>query len=36
MARSRQSENKYPFYKIVDVGDDGELEITRYRVEDNG
>ena len=35
MARSRQSEDKFAFYKIKDIGDDGELEITRYRVDDN-
>ena len=35
MARSRQSEERHAFYKIKDVKDDGELEITRYRVEDN-
>lgn len=35
MARSRQSENKYPFYRIKDIDDLGRLEITRYRAEDN-
>jgi DNA polymerase-3 subunit alpha len=35
MARSRQSENKHAFYKIIDIDDMGRLEITRYRAEDN-
>lgn len=35
MARSRQSETKHAFYKIIDVDDMGRLEITRYRAEDN-
>lgn len=35
MARSRQSEERYAFYKIKDIDDLGQLEITRYRAEDN-
>lgn len=35
MARSRQSENKYVFYKVLDINDLGQLEITRFRSEDN-
>jgi DNA polymerase-3 subunit alpha len=34
MARSRHSENKHAFYKIKDIDDVGQLEITRYRVDD--
>jgi DNA polymerase-3 subunit alpha len=34
MARSRQSEEKHAFYKIKDVDDVGQLEITRYRAEE--
>ena len=34
MARSRQSENKFAFYKILDVDDVGTLNITRYRADD--
>lgn len=34
MARGRQSEGKYPFYKILGVEDSGLLEITRYRADD--
>lgn len=34
MARSRQSENKYAFYKILDIDDCGLLDITRYRADD--
>ena len=33
LARSRQSEEKHAFYKILDISDAGELEITRYRCE---
>lgn len=35
MARSRQSEQKHSFYKIIGVDDLGNLEITRYRADDN-
>ena len=35
MARSRQSEEKYAFYKVLDINDLGQLDITRYRAEDN-
>lgn len=34
MARGRQSEGKYPFYKILDTDDSGLLNITRYRADD--
>lgn len=34
MARSRQSDNKYAFYKIIDTDDTGLLNITRYRADD--
>ena len=34
MARGRQSEGYYPFYKIIDVDDTGTLNITRYRCDD--
>ena len=34
MARGRQSEGKYPFYKILDIDDSGLLNITRYRADD--
>lgn len=34
MARSRQSDNKYAFYKIIDIDDTGLLNITRYRADD--
>lgn len=34
MARGRQSENKFPFYKIIDSDDCGLLNITRYRADD--
>ena len=34
MARGRQSENIYPFYKVLDVDDCGLLNITRYRADD--
>ena len=34
MARSRQSEEKHAFYKIKDIDDLGQLEITRYRAEE--
>lgn len=34
MARSRQSEEKYSFYKVLDISDLGELEITRFRSEE--
>jgi DNA polymerase-3 subunit alpha len=34
MARGRQSEHKYPFYKILDIDDLGQLEITRFRCEE--
>lgn len=34
MARSRQSENKFAFYKIIDIDDTGVLNITRYRADD--
>jgi DNA polymerase-3 subunit alpha len=34
MARGRQGENKYPFYKILGIGDTGLLDITRYRADD--
>lgn len=34
MARSRHSENKHAFYKVLDIDDTGQLEITRYRVDD--
>lgn len=34
MARGRQGEGKYPFYKILDVDDSGLLNITRYRADD--
>ena len=35
MARSRQGENKFPFYKILDIDDTGALNITRYRADDD-
>ena len=35
MARSRQSEQKHSFYKIIGGDDLGNLEITRYRADDN-
>lgn len=35
MARSRQSEEKHAFYKVLDINDLGQLDITRYRAEDN-
>lgn len=34
MARGRQSEGKYPFYKVIDSDDTGALNITRYRADD--
>ena len=34
MARSRQSEDKYAFYKVLDIDDSGLLNITRYRADD--
>ena len=34
MARSRQSQDLYPFYKILDIDDCGLLNITRYRADD--
>ena len=34
MARGRQSENIYPFYKILNIDDTGKLDITRYRADD--
>ncbi len=34
MARNRQSENKFAFYKILDIDDVGTLNITRYRADD--
>lgn len=34
LARSRQSEDKFAFYKINDIDDLGQLQITRYRAED--
>ena len=34
MARGRQSDNTYPFYKILNIDDTGKLEITRYRADD--
>jgi len=34
MARSRQGENKFAFYKILDIDDAGMLNITRYRADD--
>lgn len=34
MARGRQNENKFPFYKILDIDDSGLLNITRYRADD--
>lgn len=34
MARSRQIENKFSFYKILDIEDSGLLNITRYRADD--
>lgn len=34
MARGRQSEEKYPFYKILSIDDVGTLNITRYRADD--
>lgn len=34
MARGRQSENIYPFYRILSVDDCGLLNITRYRADD--
>lgn len=34
MARSRQSESKFAFYKILDMDDTGNLSITRYRADD--
>lgn len=34
MARGRQSEGTYPFYKILDIDDMGELTITKYRADD--
>lgn len=34
MARSHQSNNKYAFYKIIDIDDTGLLNITRYRADD--
>ena len=33
-ARSRQSENKFAFYKILDIDDFGRLKITRFRAEE--
>ena len=35
MARGRQGENKFPFYKILDIDDTGALNITRYRADDD-
>ena len=34
MARSRQSEDIYAFYKVLDIDDSGLLNITRYRADD--
>ena len=34
MARGRQSEGKYPIYKILESDDCGLLNITRYRADD--
>lgn len=34
MARSRQSEEMYSFYKVLDIGELGELKITRFRSEE--
>lgn len=34
MARNRASENKFAFYKILDINDVGTLNITRYRADD--
>ena len=34
MARSKAGENKFTFYKILDVDDTGALNITRYRADD--
>lgn len=34
MARGRQGENIYPFYKVIDIDDTGLLNITRYRCDD--
>lgn len=34
MARSKQSEGKFAFYKILDMDDVGNLSITRYRADD--
>lgn len=34
MARGRQSENIYTFYRVIDVDDCGLLNITRYRADD--
>lgn len=34
MARGRQSDNIYPFYKILNIDDTGKLNITRYRADD--
>lgn len=34
MARGRQAEGKYPFYKILESDDCGLLNITRYRADD--
>lgn len=35
MARGRSSEDKYPFYKIKDIDDLGQLTITRFRKDED-
>ncbi len=34
MARGKQSEGKYPFYKILNIDDLGKIETIRYRADD--
>lgn len=35
MARSRAKDKIYPFYRILDVDDTGQLNVTRYRCDDD-
>lgn len=35
MARSRVKDKIYPFYRILDVDDTGQLNVTRYRCDDD-